>query len=151
MCICQQLCMGHERWYIHPTLGQGSHSREQDLQVIAACPIYLPQLPKMGGLIQILGQLAYPEVVNQRPILSHINHSPHGYYTLTGLTKSWPSIQMHAIRLSSLCGSSGYIGYKVSCRASHSPAHTIYMAGHLVAVWSIQAGQLHTHPGSATD
>ena len=87
MCVCQQLSMGHERWYVHPTLGQGGHGREKDLQFFAACPIYLPQLRKLVGLVHILGQPAHPEVVNQGPILGYISRSSHGYCTLTGLKK----------------------------------------------------------------
>ena len=99
MGVCQQLSMGHKWWYIHPMLGQGGHGWEKDLQFFAACLIYLPQLPKLVGLVHILGQPAHPEVVNQRPILGYIGRSPHGYCTLTGLTKPWPIMQSHATRL----------------------------------------------------
>ena len=51
------------------------------------------------GLVHILGQPAHPEVVNQRPILGYISHSPHGYCAFTGLTKPWPIIQSCAARL----------------------------------------------------
>ena len=88
--VCQQLSMGHKQWYVHPMLRQGGLGWEKDLQFFATCPIYLPQLPKSVGLVHILGQPAHPEVVNQRPILGYVSHSPHGYYTLTGLTKPWP-------------------------------------------------------------
>ena len=43
--VRQQLCTGQERGYVHPTLRQASRRREEDLQFVAACPIYLPQLP----------------------------------------------------------------------------------------------------------
>ena len=127
--------------------------QEKDLQFFAACPIHLPQLPKLVGLIHILGQPAHPEVVNQRPVLSHIGCSPHGYCTLTGLTKPWPIMQTHAAGLSSgsLYGSNGCTSHKVPWRANHSPAHTMYMAGHPMVAWPIQAGQLHTRQGSAAD
>ena len=147
MCICQQLSIGHEWWYIHPMLGQGGHGWEKDLQFFAVCLIHLPQLPKSVGLIHILGQPAHPEVVNQRPILGYISCSPHGYCTLTGLTKPWPIMQLYAARLEqhSPCGSNGCTSCKVSWRGNHGPAHTTYMAGHPMVVWPIQAGQLHTH------
>ena len=87
VCVCQQLCMGHERWYIHPTLWQGGHGREKDLQFFTICLIHLSQLPKLVGLIHILGQPACPEVVNKKPVLGYVSHSLHGYYALTGLKK----------------------------------------------------------------
>ena len=95
---------------------RGGHGQEKDLQFFAACLIYLPQLPKLVGLVHILGQPAHPEVVNQRPILGYIGHSPHGYCALTGLTKPWPVMQSHAAGLSSAqsCGSNGCTGCKVS-------------------------------------
>ena len=93
--------MGHEWWYIRPTLRRGSCGWEKDLQFFAACPTNLSQLPKLVGLIYILGKPACPKVVNRRPILSHIGHSPYAYCALTGLRKLWPVIQMHAARLSS--------------------------------------------------
>ena len=31
VCVCQQLCMSHEYWYIYPMLGQGGHGWEKDL------------------------------------------------------------------------------------------------------------------------
>ena len=74
MCVCQQLCTGHEQWYIHPMLGQGGCGQEKDLQFFTTCPICLPQLPKSVSLVHILGQPAHPEVVDQRPILGHISH-----------------------------------------------------------------------------
>ena len=80
-------------------LRQGGHGWEEDLQFFAACPIYLPQLPKLVGLIHILGQPAHPEVVNERPILGYIGHSPHGYCAFTGLTKPWPIMQSRTARL----------------------------------------------------
>ena len=80
-------------------LGRGGHGWEKDLQVFAACPIYLPQLPKLVGLVHVLGQPACPEVVNQRPILGYIGCSPHGYCALAGLTKPWPIMQSRAARL----------------------------------------------------
>ena len=64
VCVCQKLTTGHEWWYIHPMLRRGGHGPEKDLQFFAACPIYLPQLPKLVGLVYILGQPAHPEVVN---------------------------------------------------------------------------------------
>ena len=73
---------------------------EKDLQFFSAHPIHLPQLPKSVGLIHILGQPAYPEVVDQRPILVYIGRSPHGYSALKGLTKPWFIMQLHATRLS---------------------------------------------------
>ena len=97
--VRQQLCTGHERWYIHPTLRQASRGWENDLQIFAACPIYLPQLLKLVGLVHILGQPARPEVVNQRAILGYIGHSPHGYCALARLTKPWPIMQSCAARL----------------------------------------------------
>ena len=101
VCVCQQLSTGHKRWYIHPTLGQGGHGWEEDLQLFAACPIYLPQLPKSVGLVHVLGQPACPEVVDQRPILGYVSHSPHLYSAFTGLTKPWPIIQSSAAGLGS--------------------------------------------------
>ena len=44
---------------------------------VAACLIYLPQLPKAVGLIDIRGQPARPEVVNERPVLGHVSAAPH--------------------------------------------------------------------------
>ena len=70
---------------------------EKDLQFFAACPIHLPQLPKLVGLVHILGQPACLEVVDQRPNLSHINCFLHGYCTFKGLTKPWPIMQMCAV------------------------------------------------------
>ena len=87
MCVCQQLSTGHKWWYIHPSLGRGGCSWEKDLQFFTACPIYLPQLPKLVSLVYILGQPAHPEVVNQRPVLGYVSRSPHGYCALTGLTE----------------------------------------------------------------
>ena len=55
VCVHQQLYTGHERWYIHLMLGQGSHGWEKDLQFFAACPMHFPQLPKSVSLVQILG------------------------------------------------------------------------------------------------
>ena len=81
-------------------LKQGSYGHEKHLQFIAECPIHLPQLPKLVSLIYILGQPACPEMVDQRPFLSHISYSLHGYCTLTGLTKPWPVMQMCAAQLS---------------------------------------------------
>ena len=101
VCVHQQLCTGHERWYIHPTLGRAGHGREKDLQFFAACPIYLPQLPKSVGFVHVFGQPARSEVVDKRPILGHVSHSPHGYYALTGLAKPWPIVQSHATGLCS--------------------------------------------------
>ena len=90
MCVHQQLLTGHKLWYIHPTLKRGGHGHEKDLQFFATCLIHLPQLPKLVGLVHILGQPACPEVVAQKPILSHIGCSLHGYCALTELTKPWP-------------------------------------------------------------
>ena len=85
--------------------------------------------------------------------LGHVGHSPHGYCAFTGLTKPWPIVQSCAAGLGrrSLCGSSGCNGHRVSCRANHSPARTMYMDGHPMAAWPIQAGQLHAHKRSAAD
>ena len=52
-----------------------------------------PQLPKSVGLIHIFKWPARPEVVDKRPILSHISCSPHGYGAFTGLAKPWPMMQ----------------------------------------------------------
>ena len=101
VCVHQQLCPGHEWWCVHPILRQGGHGWEKDLQFFAACPIHSPQLPNLVGLIHILKQPAHPEVINQRPVPSHIGCSPHGYCALTGLTKPWLVMQMPAARLSS--------------------------------------------------
>ena len=87
MCVHQKLCMGHEQWYIHPVLGQGGRGWEKDLQFFNTRLIHLPQLPKSVALIHVLGQPTRPEVVDQRPILGHIGHSPYGYCALIGLTK----------------------------------------------------------------
>ena len=87
MRVHQQLCMGHEWWYIHPMLGQASHGREKDLQFFAACPINLPQLPKSVGFVHIFGQPAHLEIVDKRPMLGYVGCSPHGYCALTGLAK----------------------------------------------------------------
>ena len=97
--IYQQLSTGHEQWYVHPTLRQVSHGHEKDLQFFAAHLIHFPQLPRLVGLIHILEHPARPEVVDQRPILGYFGHSSHGYCTLTGLTKPWPIMQLHATRL----------------------------------------------------
>ena len=99
MGVQQQLSMGHKWWYIHPMLGQAGHGWDKDLQLFATCPIYLPQLPKSVGLVHILGQPACPEVVDERPLLGYIGHSPHGYCTFTGLTKPWPIMQSCATGL----------------------------------------------------
>ena len=53
----------------------------------------------MIGLINIHGQPARPEVVNERPVLGHVGHSPHGYFAFTGLAKPWPIMQSCAARL----------------------------------------------------
>ena len=53
----------------------------------------------MVSLIHILEDPAYPEMVDQRPVLSHISPTPHGYCTLTKLTKPWPVMQMLATKL----------------------------------------------------
>ena len=98
-CVCQQLNSSHERWYVHPTFGQGGCSQQKDLQFFAACPIYLPQLSKLVSLVHIFGQPARPEVVNQRPILGYVNHSPYGYCPFTGLEKLWPIMQSCATGL----------------------------------------------------
>ena len=121
--------------------------------LIATCLIYLPQLPKSVGLIDVFGQPAHPEVVNERPTLGHIGRSPHGYCAFTGLAKPWPILQSHArrTRRHSPCGSSGCNGHRVSYQANHSPAHTMYMDGCPMVVWPIQAGQLHARERSATD
>ena len=82
-------------------LGQAGHGWKKDLQFFAACPIYLPQLPKLVGLVHILGQPVHPEVVDKRPILGYIGHSPHGYCAFAGLTKPWPIVQSRATGLGS--------------------------------------------------
>ena len=132
MCVHQQLSMGHEQWYIHPTLGRGSHGWEKDLQFFATCLIYLPQLPKLVGLVHILGQPACPEVVNQRPILGYIGRSPHGYLHLyrTHKTMAHHINSCHWTRCCSPCGSNGCTSCKVSWWANHGPAHTKYTASH---------------------
>ena len=53
----------------------------------------------MVGLIDVHGQPARPEVVNERPVLGHVGGSPHGYCAFTGLAKPWPIMQSHATRL----------------------------------------------------
>ena len=55
----------------------------------------------MVGLIDVFKQPARPEVVDERPILGHISHSPHGYCTFTGLAKPWPIVQSHTAGLGS--------------------------------------------------
>ena len=87
MGVHQQLSIGQKRWYVHPMLGQGSHGWEKDLQFFVACPIYLPQLPKLVSLIHILGQPAHPELVDERPILGYVGQSPHGSCTFIGFAK----------------------------------------------------------------
>ena len=72
------------------------------MQFFATCLIYLPQIPKLVSLIHILGQPAHSEVVDQRPILSYIGHSPLGYCCLTGLIKPWPTMQMCVTGLSGI-------------------------------------------------
>ena len=101
VCVYQQLCTGHKWWYTHPMLGQGGRGWEKDLQFFTTCPIYLPQLPKLVGLIHVFGQPAHPEVVDEGPILGYVSHSPHNYCALTGLTKPWPIVQSPATRLGS--------------------------------------------------
>ena len=59
-------------------------------QFFAAYPIYLPQLPKSVGLINVFGQPVRPEVVDEWPILGHVGHSPNGYCAFTSLAKLWP-------------------------------------------------------------
>ena len=153
MCVCQQLCTGHKRWYVHPMLGQGGHGQAGRRTCSSLPhPIHLPQLPKLVGLIHILGQPAHPEVVNQRPILGYIGCSPHGYCPYrTHKTMAHYAIACHWTKQHSLCGSNGCTSCKVSWRANHGPAHTMYMASHPMAAWPIQAGQLHAHQRSATD
>ena len=80
-------------------LRQGGCDKEKDLQLFATCPIHLHQLLKLDGLVY-MGHPAHPEVVDQRPILSHISHSSHGYSILTRLTKPWPIVQTCTARLS---------------------------------------------------
>ena len=55
----------------------------------------------MVGLIDIHGQPAHPEVVNERPVLGHVGGSPHGYCAFTGLAKPWPIVKSCAARLGS--------------------------------------------------
>ena len=149
--VYQQLSMGHERWYIHPMLGQGDCGWEKDLQFFATCLIYLPQLLKLVGLIHILGQPAHPEVVDQRPILGYIGHSPHGGMAdenspyRTHKTMAHYAISCHQTRQCIPCGRNGCTSHRVSWWANHGPACTMYMASHLMAAWFIQAGQLHAH------
>ena len=153
VCVHQQLCTGHKWWYVHPMLGQAGHGWEKDLQFFTACPIYLPQLPKLGGLVHVFRQPAHPEVVNERPILGYVGHFPQGYCALTGLAKPWPIMQSYAhwTRRYSPCSGNGCNSCRVSWWENHSPAHTMYMDGHPMALWPIQARQLHTHKRSATD
>ena len=94
VCVHQQLCIGQERWYIHPILRQGGHCRDKDLQFFAVCPIYLPQLPKLVGLVHVFGQPARPEVVDKRPILGHVGRSPHGYCTVHSSQNHGPSCNL---------------------------------------------------------
>ena len=131
-------------------LRQGGRGWEKDLQFFTACLIYLPQLPKLAGLIHILGQPARPEVVNQRPILGYIGRSPHGYCCLyrTHKTMAHYAISCHRTRWRSPCGSNGCTSCRVSWWPNHGPAHTMYMAGHPMVAWPIQAGQLHAHQRS---
>ena len=69
--------------------------------VLCTHPIYLAKLPKSVGLVDVHGQPACPKVVNERPILGHVGHSPYGYCAFTSLTKPWPIIQSHAAGLGS--------------------------------------------------
>ena len=139
--------------HVHPTLGQAGHGREKDLQFFAACPIYLPQLPKSVGLVHVFGQPVRPEVVDKRPILGHVSHSPHGYYALTGLAKPWPIVQSCATRL----GSAVLVVAMVAMVAEYHGgqiivlARTMYMDGYPMVAWPIQAGQLHAHERSTAD
>ena len=55
----------------------------------------------MLGLIDVCGQPARPEMVDERPVLGHVGHSPHGYCAFTGLVKPWPIMQSHAAGLGS--------------------------------------------------
>ena len=91
--VRQQLSTGHEWGYVHSMLRRGGHGLEKDLQFFVSHPIYFPKLPKLVSLIHVLEQPAHPEVVNQRPILGYVSSSPHGYCTLTRLTKLWPIMQ----------------------------------------------------------
>ena len=102
-CVCLPAVVHGPRVVVHPpkTWARWLWLGEGPAVLCCTCLIHLPQLPKLVSLVHILGQPACPEVVNQRPILSHIGCSPHGYCTLTGLTKPWPIMQMHAARLSS--------------------------------------------------
>ena len=59
-----------------------------------------PQLCNLVCLIHVLGHPAHLEVVNQRPILGHIGHTPHDYCALTRLIDLWPIMQMSATGLS---------------------------------------------------
>ena len=49
--------------------------------------------------MDVRGQLAHPEVVDEKPVLGHAGGSPHDYCTFTGLAKPWPIVQSHAARL----------------------------------------------------
>ena len=53
----------------------------------------------MVGLVDVRGQPARPEVVDERPVLGHVGSSPHGYCAFTGLAKPWPIVQSCAARL----------------------------------------------------
>ena len=53
----------------------------------------------MVSLVNIHEQPARPGVVDERPVLGYVGHSPHGYCTFTGLAKPWPIVQSHAARL----------------------------------------------------
>ena len=99
ICVHQQLCTGQKWGYVHPTLRRAGHGQEKDLQFSAACPIYLPQLPKSVGLIDVHWQPACPKVVNERPVLGNVGRSPHGYCTFTDLAKPWPIVQSCATGL----------------------------------------------------
>ena len=84
-----------------PIAWAGGFGWEKDLQFIATCEIHLPHLPNSVGLIHILGQPVFPEVVDQQPVLSYISWTPDGYGTLAGIIKAWPFMIPCAIGLGS--------------------------------------------------
>ena len=53
----------------------------------------------MVGLVDVRGQPARPEVVDERPILGDVGRSPYGYCAFTGLAKPWPIVQSQAAGL----------------------------------------------------
>ena len=47
-----------------------------------------------------MGLTAYPEVINQWPVLSYISWTLYGYSTFAGLAKPWPIIKLGVAGLS---------------------------------------------------